>query len=176
MIVRDLTEADIPAITAIYNDIIATSDVIWLEEPVTVADRLAWFRNLRPDDAALAAEGPDGTVLGYAATFEFRTKAGYWPTVELTIMLGDGHRGAGAGQALMEELIRRTADSGRTVMVAGIDGGNTGSIRFHQRNGFRVVGTMPGVGRKHGRSLDLVLMQRDLPPADIQDTPHDLSP
>lgn len=47
-------------------------------------------------------------------------------------------------------------------MVAAIDGANDGSIRFHERNGFRLVGRLPGVGTKHGRPLDLVLMQRDL--------------
>ena len=61
-------------------------------------------------------------------------------------------------------------------MVAGIDGGNTGSIRFHERNGFRPVASMPGVGHKHGRALDLVLMQRELQPADLEDTPHEPSP
>ena len=61
-------------------------------------------------------------------------------------------------------------------MVAAIDSSNTGSIRFHERNDFRVVGRMPGVGRKHGRPVDLVLMQRELHPADIQDTSHDHSP
>lgn len=162
MIVRDLVEEDLPALTDIYNDLIATSDVIWLEEPVTTADRLAWLRSLRPQDAALAAEDDDGTLLGYAAIFPFRTKSGYWPTVELTIMLGSGHRGAGIGQALMDELVRRAASAGRRVMIAGIDGGNTGSIRFHERNGFHQVASMPGVGSKHGRRLDLVLMQREL--------------
>lgn len=177
MIVRDLVEADVPAITEIYNDLIATSDVIWLEEPITVEDRLAWLRSLRPDDAALAAVDDDGTVIGYAAIFEFRAKAGYWPTVELTIMLDRRHRGAGAGQALMDELIRRAEQADRHVMVAGIDGGNTGSIRFHERNGFREVARMPGVGRKHGHPLDLVLMQRNLSSADPQDhSPHDPSP
>ncbi len=169
MIVRDLVEHDIPALTAIYNDLIATTDVIWLDEPVTEHDRLAWLHGLRPEDAALAAEGEDGTLLGYAAIFEFRTKSGYWPTVELTIMLDSGHRGTGVGQALMEELIRRATAAGRRVMVAGIDGANTGSIRFHERNGFRTVASMPGIGNKHGRALDLVLMQLDLNPADIQE-------
>ena len=166
MIVRDLVDADIPALTAIYNDLIAHTDVIWLEEPVTVEDRLAWLRGLRPEDAALAAVDEHGTLLGYAACFPFRTKSGYWPTVELTIMLAAGHRGSGIGQALMDELIERAAAAGRRAMVAGIDGGNTGSIRFHERNGFRIVAEMPGVGAKHGRWLDLVLMQRDLTPVD----------
>lgn len=177
MIIRDLTEDDIPAITAIYNQLIAETDVIWLEEPVTVEDRRRWLRSLRPDDAALAAEADDGSVVGYAATFEFRAKAGYWPTVELTIMLDHRHCGAGTGQALMDELIARAARAGRQVMVAGIDAGNAGSIRFHERNGFTEVARMPGVGRKHGRPLDLVLMQLALPPADPQDdTLDDLSP
>jgi len=164
VIVRDLTEADVPAITAIYNQLIAETDVIWLEDPVTVEDRIAWLRGLRPGDAALAAVAEDGSVVGYAAIFEFRAKAGYWPTVELTIMLDHRHRGAGAGQVLMDELVVRAAAAGRQVMVAGIDGGNTGSIRFHERNGFVEVARMPGVGRKHGRPLDLVLMQLALPP------------
>lgn len=169
MIVRDLVDGDLAAITAIYNDLVATTDVIWLEDPVTVEDRAAWFHGLRPDDAALAAVDDDGTVVGYAAIFEFRAKAGYRHTVELTIMLDRARRGAGVGQALMDELIRRARRAGRRVMVAGIDGGNTGSIRFHQRNGFHEVGRMPGVGCKHGRPLDLVLMQLDLTPAEPQD-------
>jgi phosphinothricin acetyltransferase len=176
VIIRDLTEADLSDITTIYNDLVATTDVIWLEEPVTVEDRSAWFRSLRTDDVALAAVDADGAVVGYAAAFPFRAKAGYWPTVELTIMLGRGHRGAGTGQALMDELVRRTRAAGRLVMVAGIDGGNVGSIRFHERNGFREVGRMPGVGRKHGRPLDLVLMQLDLIPADPQEPLHAPSP
>ena len=166
MIIRDLVEGDIPAITAIYNQLIADTDVIWLDQPVTAADRLAWLQGLRPDDAALAAVDEDGTVIGYAAIFEFRSKTGYWPTVELTIMLDQDRRGQGTGQALMDELVRRAAAAGREVLVAGIDGGNTGSIRFHERNGFQEVARMPGVGRKHGRPLDLVLMQRSLHPAD----------
>jgi phosphinothricin acetyltransferase len=45
-------------------------------------------------------------------------------------------------------------------MVAAVDGANEGSIRFHERLGFVVVGRMPEVGFKFGRWLDLVLLQR----------------
>jgi phosphinothricin acetyltransferase len=164
LIIRDLVEADVPALTDIYNELIAHTDVIWLDDPVPVDDRLDWLHSLRPDDAALAAVDEDGALLGFAAIGPFRSKSGYRPTVELTIMLATGHRGAGIGQALMDELVRRAVAADRRVMVAAIDGGNTGSIRFHERNGFRVVASMPGVGTKGGRWLDLVLMQRDLVP------------
>jgi hypothetical protein len=39
---------------------------------------------------------------------------------------------------------------------------NHGSIRMHERLGFVRVATMPEVGRKFGRRLDLVFMQRFL--------------
>jgi L-amino acid N-acyltransferase len=46
--------------------------------------------------------------------------------------------------------------------VAGIDGENEGSIRFHERHGFVETARMPEVGRKFDRWLDLVLMQRTI--------------
>ena len=162
--IRDATEDDIEAMTEIYNQVVKDSDSIWIDEDVSVEDRLGWFRGLRPDDVALVAVDTAGTVLGYTACFPFRAKSGYWPTVELTILLHRDHRGEGVGRLLMEALIDRTAAAGRHVLVAGIDGGNVGSIRFHERHGFREVARMPGVGRKMGRPVDLVLMQRELQP------------
>ena len=58
------------------------------------------------------------------------------------------------------ELIARARDAGKTQIVAGIDGDNEASIRFHARLGFREVARMPEIGVKFGRVLDLVLMQR----------------
>ena len=45
-------------------------------------------------------------------------------------------------------------------MVGAIDAENTGSLRLHARLGFVETGRMPQVGRKFGRWLDLVFMQR----------------
>ena len=166
MTLRDATEADVGAITAIYNEVIRTSDAIWLDEEVTVDDRRAWFHSEREagHDVVVACD-PDGRVVGYGSLGPFRTKSGYWPTVEHSIHLDGDHRGQGIGQALLDELVDRAVAARRRVMVAAIDGGNQGSIRFHERNGFRLVGELPGVGRKFGRTVDLVLLQRDLPEA-----------
>ncbi len=168
MIIRDATEADVAAITAIYNDVIATSDAIWLDEPVTVRDQLEWFRAEQAGGHTVLVATPHdhpAQVLGYASLGPFRTKSGYWPTVEHSVHLHPDHRGQGIGQALLDELVSRATEDGRFVMVAAIDAANDGSIRFHERNGFRVVGDLPAVGRKDGRVVSLILMQRELRPA-----------
>ena len=166
MSIRDASAADLRAITDIYNDVIDTSDAIWLDEHVTLADRIAWFEHQSVHHhPVLVAVDDDGTVLGYGAFSDFRAKSGYWPTVEHTLHIHAGHRGRGVGQAILDALIERAEALGKHVMIAGIDAGNAGSIRFHERNGFQLVASMPAVGRKFGRPVDLILMQRALVPS-----------
>ena len=48
-------------------------------------------------------------------------------------------------------------------MIAVIgDSRNSASINLHRTLGFTFAGTLHGVGHKHGRWLDTVLMQRTL--------------
>jgi phosphinothricin acetyltransferase len=71
-------------------------------------------------------------------------------------------RGRGIGLLLMRALIPRAIELRKHVMIGGIDAANAGSIRFHERLGFRRAGLLSEVGFKFGRWLDLVLMQRRL--------------
>jgi probable F420-dependent oxidoreductase len=163
--VRDATDDDLAAMAEIYDHVIATSDSIWYDDPLGVdvfAAKIA--PHLHGDDPVLVAVDDGGEVVAYASGGPFRTLPGYATTVEHSIFVGDGHQGRGIGQRLLDALAASARSAGKAVMVAAIDGGNTGSIRFHERNGFVEVARMPGVGRKHGRSLDLVLLQRTLEP------------
>ena len=47
-----------------------------------------------------------------------------------------------------------------TLALGVIDASNTGSIVLHERLGFRHVGTLPQIGFKFGRWLDVVIYQR----------------
>ena len=78
----------------------------------------------------------------------------------------------GIGRRLLEAVIEGCEAAGRRRLVAVIGGADERSIAFHRRCGFEVAGRIEGAGWKHGRWLDLVLMQRGLglsstaPPAD----------
>lgn len=171
--VRDATHDDVPAITEIQNALLATTSIEWTDEPHTVAEKGAWLdRHQAAGTPVLVAVDGD-EVVGWASFGDFRDSVrwpGYRFTAELTIHLRESHWGAGIGRKLMDTLVDRARQLGKHTLVAAIDGANEPSVRFHERLGFEVVGRLPQVGAKHGRWLDLVLLQRrlddrPLPPA-----------
>ena len=159
--IRDATEADLPGILAIYNEVIATSTAVFSDRPVTLEDRQAWFAARAGQGyPVLVAEGGDGSVLGFASFGDFRAWPGYRHTVEHSVHVRADARGRGVGSALLPPVLARAAALGKHVVVAGIDAANAGSIRMHERLGFERAGHLREVGRKFDRWLDLVLMQR----------------
>src|SRR5690606_27887638 len=104
-------------------------------------------------------------VLGFAAYGDFRDTVrwpGYRFVVEHTVHVRQDQWGTGVGRALVEALADRARAAGLKVIVAAVDAENDGSVRFHERVGFVEAGRLKGIGHKHGRWLDVVLLQRDL--------------
>jgi len=160
--IRPATPADMAGLTALYNDVIATSTAIFNDTPVTVADRLGWFEaRTKAGYPVLVAEA-GGRVAGFASFGDFRVRPGYRFSVEHSIHVHEDFRGEGLGRGLMEALFPIAAGMGKHVMVAGVDAGNAGSLTFHERLGFVHAGCLREVGHKFGRWLDLVFMQKFL--------------
>ena len=163
MLIRDATREDLAYISALYNATIPTTTAAWTEQPETLADREVWFARQQEAGYPVLVADDDGRVVGFSAFGDFRDTAkwpGYRLVVELTIHVAEAYWGKGVGRALITELIGRARGLGKTQIVAGIDGANEASIRFHERLGFREVARLPAIGIKFGRTLDLVLMQR----------------
>jgi phosphinothricin acetyltransferase len=162
MTIRPAIEQDIPAITAIYNEVVANSNAVWTEKQDSDAERLAWMkaRQALGYPVLVAAEG--STVLGYGTFGDFRAWPGYRYSVEHSVYIHREHRGRGLGRIIVDELVTAAAALGKHALIAGIDGGNEASLRLHARMGFAEVARMPEIGRKFGRWLDLVFMQRML--------------
>ena len=159
--VRDATEADLPSILTIINVIILTTTASWSLTPLTLEERLAWYRD-RAAQGFPVLVADDGRILGFASFGPFRPWEAYRHTAENTIYVDEQARGRGVGTALLAELIARAERLALHRMIAGIEAGNAASIALHRKLGFEEVGRMSEVGRKFDRWLDLVFMQRTL--------------
>ncbi len=163
--VRAAVPADAGPVATIFAHYVATSVATFEEVAPTAAD---WRRRLG-DLAArnlpfLVAEAePDGAVCGFAYASPWRPKPAYRHTVEDTLYLSPGHTGRGIGSALLGGLLAGCAEAGARQVIAVIaDTGSDASAALHRRFGFTQAGLLSGVGRKHGRWIDTVLMQKDL--------------
>jgi L-amino acid N-acyltransferase YncA len=172
MIFRDAAAADIAAIAAIYGDACLNGLGTFEEVPPTVeemAQRLSVVQN-RGLPYLVAEEG--GEVLGFAYAAPFRLRAAYRYTVEDSVYVAPQAKGRGLGKALLAALVEACEAMGLRQMMAVIgDSGNEGSIGVHQSVGFAHAGLFRDVGYKHGRWVDIVLMQRPLGPG--SDEPPD---
>ena len=165
MEVRAATRADVPGLLAIYNDVIATSTAIYSFEPTTLDERLAWLeaRARQRYPVLVAVEGSD--VLGFASFGDFRAWPGYARTVEHSVHVRGDRRRSGAGAALVGALIPLARALDKHAILGCIDAQNEASLRLHAKLGFERVAHFREVGRKFGRWLDAVFVERLLQPA-----------
>ena len=166
MEITDAVESDFPAITAIYNDVIRTSTAIFNDAPVSVEDRVAWWKARAAQGYPVLVARDENGLAGFATFGDFRPWPGYRFTVEGTIHIDASARRKGVGGVLLEALIARAREAGKHVMVAGVDSENVASLRFLEQSGFERVGHLREVGHKFGRFLDLVFLQYLLDPPD----------
>ncbi len=114
----------------------------------------------------LVARDSAGTVLGYASASQFRDRAAYRFTCENSVYIHPARQGQGIGTALLRSLIDAAERAGFRQMIAVIGGAEPASVALHTACGFTHAGRMRAIGRKHGRWLDTVYMQRALGPGD----------
>lgn len=151
------------AILDIFNDAIVTSTALYDYQPRPLAGMAAWFAaKAQGGFPVIGLEDGAGTLLAFGSFGTFRAFPAYKYTVEHSVYVHQDHRGRGLGAQVMQALIAAARDRQLHALVGAIDATNAGSIALHQRLGFRHVGTLPQVGFKFGRWLDLAFWQLTL--------------
>lgn len=150
---------DAEAIREIYNAEVQTSTVTFDIVPRSLEEQRRYLSDRTGAHAVIVAEHA-GVVVGYGALSPWRSKPAYATSVEDSVYVHRDHQGRGVGRTLLDELVRVGTARGFHAVFARVVGGHEASIRLHEAAGFEIVGTEREVGRKFGRWLDVVLMER----------------
>jgi phosphinothricin acetyltransferase len=160
--IQDAHEPNLPGVLAIFNEIIAQSTAVFIDQPLSLDELRSWYRAKRDKGLPVLIATDAVGIAGFAALAPFRDRPCYRHSQELSVHVRADARGRGIGSQLLVAIEVAARAASTHVLVASIDAANAGSIRLHERAGFTQVGHMPQVGRKFGRWLDLVLMQKVL--------------
>jgi phosphinothricin acetyltransferase len=159
--IRLATPEDAPHIAAIWNAFIRDTTVTFNATEKSAED----IARLIADRATLGHAtfvADSAGLVGFATYAQFRAGVGYATCMEHTILLAPAAAGQGTGRALMTALCDHARAAGAHQMIAGVTAENPQGIAFHTRLGFAEIARIPEAGRKFGRFIDLVLMQKFL--------------
>lgn len=160
--IRPVHPDDAASIAAIYAHHVLHGTATFDVEPLSAEE---WREKI----AAIVARGwpflvaeRDGEVVGYAYATQFRDRAAYAETCENSIYIAPDGLGQGIGSSLLPALLDAAQAAGFRQMIAVIGGSEPGSVALHAKCGFAHAGRLVDVGRKFGRLLDTIYMQRAL--------------
>lgn len=163
IIVRPSTEADAPAMLAIYVRFVTQGvapDAPF--ETLQVEDIKRRRKNMQSQRLPHIVAELDGVVIGYAYAVPFRKRPAYRYCVKHSIYVHENHTRAGVGRKLLPALIEACASAGYRQMIAYVDAENGPSLALHEACGFKKVAHLEGIGFRYGRWTDSVMLQRPL--------------
>jgi len=159
MKIRDAVAEDLPAIVEIYNSTIPSRIVSADTEPVSVEQRLSWFREHEPSRRPIWVVEQAGETIGWLRLGDFYdARPAYHATAEIGIYVRSDYRGKGVGRRLLQEAIHRAPGLGLKTLTAGAFAHNEASIRLFEGMGFRRWARFPRVAELDGVERDLVVM------------------
>ena len=160
--------SDLPKILAIYGPYVLNTAISFEYTVPTLAEFTQRFQEITKQFPWLVWE-ENGEILGYAyGSLPFGRAAYRWCSAS-SIYLAPQAQGRGIGTKLyaaLEELLKK---QGYRKTYAIITSDNPGSLRFHEKTGFRFVAEFPECGFKFGNIYSVVWMEKLLNHGEIQE-------
>jgi phosphinothricin acetyltransferase len=110
----------------------------------------------------VVARDQENQIIGFGMLRPYSPFPTFSQTAEITYFLKPGFTGKGIGRTILEYLISKGREKGISSVLASISSLNEGSINFHVKNGFSECGRFRDIGRKRGKTFDVVYFQRML--------------
>ena len=157
--IRIATEADVPAILAIYAPYIENTTITFEYHVPSEEEFRTRFRDITAQFPWLVWE-EEGKVLGYAyGSAPFARDAYRW-CAEDSIYLSPEAQGRGIGTKLCTALEKVLFYQGYRRIYALITAENKASVTFHEKLGYVKRGDFPDAGYKFGRWIGVIWMDK----------------
>lgn len=160
-LIRAAVVAGAAYLQSIYNVEVETSTATFDLVARTLEDQQGWITDRSGAHVAVVAE-IDDEVVGFGSLSPYKERPAYATTVEDSVYVHRAHHGQGVGRAILTDLVTTAGMHGFHAVIARIVGDHAASIALHSAVGFEQVGREREVGRKFGRWLDVVIMERIL--------------
>ncbi len=158
-VIRLARAADMGVVNDIYNHYVLDSTCTFQETPEPLSGRHEWLARHGAAHPVTIAE-LDGQVVGWGALSAYHNRSAWRFTVENSVYVDHRLHHRGIGSAILADLLERAQALGHHAVIAVIAAEQAASIGLHARFGFTEVGRFHEVGRKFGRWLDVVYMER----------------
>ena len=161
---------DLPRIVEIYNQSIAGKQATADLQPVSVADRQAWFdahTGNRPlviaqTSCETSSQTSLGEIIGWGSLSDLYARPAYHISTEISIYVADEAKGQGVGKALVNYLIEVAPSCGVQQVVALIFAHNTPSLAMFDRLGFEPWGEFKQVCDMKCFIADVVILGKSV--------------
>ena len=169
MQLRFATEADAPALLAIYRQYLDTPITFECAVP-TEEEFAARVRDISGVYPYLVCED-GGEVIGYAYAHRQAERAAYQWNAELSVYLDRSRTGQGLGRRLYTALMEMLRLQGIHTVYALVTVPNEKSEGLHGSMGFRHMGTQRSTGYKDGAWRDVAWFEKQIAPYDPDPAP-----
>ena len=150
-----MNSADWESVSSIYAEGIATGFATFEK---TIPTYASWNAAHMPSCRIVVLQNQ--SILGWAALSPVSSRCVYGGVAEVSVYIGAQSRGQGVGKLIMKALITESESAGIWTLQSGIFPENTGSIRLHEKLGFRYIGKRERVGKLDGEWKDNLLFER----------------
>src|ERR1043165_7946780 len=147
------------ALADILNYYIEHTTVSFHTRLVTEADMEQKIFFEHPAFRSFLIKKGDG-IIGYCAVSPWKKQEAYRHTGEINIYLVPERTAKGIGSLAIAYLVDYAKENAINNLIAGLCGENYPSKRLFEKNGFVQCAHFKSVGRKFGRVLDTIYMQK----------------
>jgi phosphinothricin acetyltransferase len=182
MTIERVTVKDAEKLLEIYAPYVIDTAITFEYEIPDLEEFRDRIRNISSKYPYIKAVDERGNILGYAYASTFKGRKAYDWSVESTVYLREDCKGQGIGRKLytaLEDSLRNMGILNINACIAYLKDGETDShlsndsFFFHEKMGYKLVGTFHDSGFKFGKWYDMIWMEKKLGPH--TDTPADVA-